>query len=107
MNDPVYVEAAQALARRAIEKGGQTAAEKAAFAFKACLVRAPSEAEVSRLVKLYEAAKEKFATDATKATQFATNPLGPLPKGVDSTEAAAWTVVANVIMNLDEMFMKR
>jgi hypothetical protein len=107
MNDPVYVEAAQALARRAIEKGGKTTAEKAAFAFKACLVRAPSEAEVTRLVKLYDEAKAKFAKDATKATQFATNPLGPLPKGVDAADAAAWTVVANVIMNLDEVLMKR
>jgi mono/diheme cytochrome c family protein len=107
MNDPVYVEAAQALARRAIEKGGATTAEKAAFAFRECLVRAPSEAETARLVKLYDEAKAKFTKDAAKAAQFATNPLGPLPKGVDAADAAAWTVVSNVIMNLDEMLMKR
>ncbi|VTR94976.1 cytochrome c-containing protein : Hypothetical conserved protein OS=uncultured planctomycete GN=HGMM_F22C11C13 PE=4 SV=1: PSCyt1: PSCyt2: PSD1 [Gemmata massiliana] len=107
MNDPVYTEAAQALARRAIEKGGKTRAEKAAFVFRACLVRAPSEAEIERLVKLYEEAEAKFAKDAAKATQFATNPLGPLPKGVAVADAAAWTVVVNVIMNLDEMLMKR
>src|SRR5262245_17895830 len=107
MNDPGYVEAAQALARRMIEKGGETAAEKAALGFRACLVRPPSDAEVQRLVKLYEDSKAKFARDAAKATQFATNPLGPLPKGMDATEAAAWTVVANVLLNLDEMLMKR
>jgi hypothetical protein len=107
MNDPVYVEAAQGLARRTIETGGKTAAEKAAFAFRACLVRAPSEAEVKVLVKLYEDAKAKFDKEPTKAAQFATNPLGPLPKGMDVSDAAAWTVVANVIMNLDEMLMKR
>jgi hypothetical protein len=107
MNDPVYVEAAQALARRTIDKGGKTTAEKAAFAFQACLVRPPSEKEVERLVKLFDDARAKFAKDAAKATQFATNPLGPLPKGMDAAEAAAWTVVANVIMNLDEMVMKR
>src|SRR6185436_10069156 len=83
MNDPVYVEAAQGLARRMIEKGGVTTAEKAAFGFRACLVRPPTEAEVTRLVKLYEDAKAKFAKDAAKATHIATNPLGPLPKGVD------------------------
>jgi mono/diheme cytochrome c family protein len=107
MNDPVYVEAAQALARRAIAKGGATPVAKATFAFRACLVRPPTEAEVARLVKLYEDAKVKFAKDAAKATQFATVPLGPLPKGVDATDAAAWTVVANVLLNLDEMLMKR
>src|SRR5204862_4714321 len=73
MNDPVYVEAAQALARRTLEKGGKTTAEKAAFAFKACLVRKPTDKEVERLVKLYEEAKAKFAKDTTKATQLATN----------------------------------
>jgi mono/diheme cytochrome c family protein len=107
MNDPVYVEAAQALARRAIAKGGKSDAEKAAFAFKACLVRPPTEAEVGRLVKLHDDAKAKFAKEPAKATQFATNPLGPLPKGVEASEAAAWTVVASVVMNLDEMLMKR
>ena len=107
MNDPVYVEAAQALARRTIEKGGKTTAEKAAFAFKACLVRPPTDGEVTRLVKLYDEAKAKFVKEPTKATQFATNPLGSLPKGMDVSEAAAWTVVANVIMNLDEMLMKQ
>jgi hypothetical protein len=30
-----------------------------------------------------------------------------VPKGIDITDAAAWTVVANVVMNLDEMLMKR
>ena len=107
MNDPVYIEAAQTLARRAIENGGKTSAEKAAFAFRACLVRPPTDAEVARLVKLYDDAKAKFAADAAKAMQFATDPLGPLPKGVDAADAAAWTVVCNVIMNLDEMLMKR
>ncbi|MDY3552831.1 PSD1 and planctomycete cytochrome C domain-containing protein [Gemmata sp. JC717] len=107
MNDPVYVEAAQALARRAIEQGGKTDAERVAFAFRACLVRPPSDAEAARLVKLYDEAKLKFSKQPAKAVQFATNPLGPLPKGADPSEAAAWTVVANVIMNLDEMLLKR
>jgi hypothetical protein len=107
MNDPVYVEAAQALARRAMEKGGSTPAEKATFAFRACLIRPPTEHEVDRLVRLYEDAKAKFSGDLEKARKFATDPLGPLPKGVDAVDAAAWTVVANVILNLDEMVMKR
>ena len=107
MNDPVYVEAAQALARRMIEKGGSTPAEKVAFAFRACLVRPPNEAEVQRLVKLHDDAKAKFAKEMANAIQFATNPLGPLPKGMDAADAAAWTVVCNVLLNLDEMLMKR
>ena len=107
MNDPVYIEAAQALARRTIAQGGKTTEERAAFALKACLVRPATDAEVSRLVKLYDDAKAKFTKDAAKAVQFATAPLGPLPKGVEAADVAAWTVVANVILNLDEMLLKR
>jgi hypothetical protein len=107
MNDPVYVEASQGLARRMMEKGGTGTHEKAAFGFRACLVRPPTPAEVERLVKLFREAQTKFTADPAKAKQFATNPLGPLPKGVDPIDAAAWTVVANVLLNLDEMLLKR
>lgn len=107
MNDPVYVEAAQGLARRMLKDGGPTPAEKIAFGFRVCLARSPSADEVARLVKLYDDAKTTFAASPSKATQFATAPLGPLPKGADVIDAAAWTVVANVLLNLDEMLMKR
>jgi hypothetical protein len=107
MNDPVYVEAAQGLARRMMKDGGATAAEKAAFGFRLCLVRPATDAEVARLVKLYDDARARFAADSKKAAEFATNPLGPLPKGADAADAAAWTAVANVLLNLDEMLMKR
>ncbi|HJZ55104.1 MAG TPA: PSD1 and planctomycete cytochrome C domain-containing protein [Gemmataceae bacterium] len=107
MNDPVYVEASQGLARRMMKDGGATPAEKVTFAFRVCLARPPRPEEVERLVKLHADAKSAFAKDPAKATQFATNPLGPLPKGMDVTDAAAWTVVASVLLNLDEMLMKR
>ncbi len=107
MNDPVYVEAAQGLARRAMKDGGKTTEEKIAFAVKLALVRPATDAEVKRLVKLFDESKAKFAKDPAKATQFATVPLGALPMGTDTADAAAWTVVSSVLLNLDEMFMKR
>jgi hypothetical protein len=58
-------------------------------------------------VALYEKALERFRKDPKKAEQLATKPVGPLPKGADPAEAAAWTVVGNVMLNLDEMFAKR
>jgi hypothetical protein len=38
---------------------------------------------------------------------MATDPVGPAPEGQDVAELAAWTVVSNVLLNLDEMLMKR
>ncbi len=106
LNDPVYVEASQALGRKiAAHAGG--AREKAAFGFRVCLSRPPLEAEVTRLASLYEAAREGFVRDPDRAAKMATVPLGPAPKDADVADLAAWTVAANVLLNLDEMFMKR
>ena len=43
---------------------------------------------------------------AAQALAVATNPLGPLPEGADVAATAAWTVVGNVLLNLDELLMK-
>ena len=106
MNDPVYVEASQALARRIMTEGGASTAERAAFGLKLCLVRPPSQAQIDSLVELYEAELAHYRSDSAAAAKLATEPLGPLPGGVDPTEAAAWTVVANVLLNLDGVMMR-
>jgi hypothetical protein len=106
LNDPVYVEAAQALARQMAAHDGDTVA-RVTFGFRLCLARPPHEAELSRLVTLYETARAEFAAAPDEALAMATNPLGPLPDGADAADLAAWTVVGNVLLNLDETFMKR
>lgn len=106
MNDPVYVEAAQSLARKMIEAGDdpQTRIE---FAFHQCLIREPSDAELERLSRLASEAYQQYSAQLEKAKQIATDPLGDLSEEADVAEYAAWTVVCNVILNLDEMLMKR
>ena len=106
LNDPVYVEAAQSLGRKVSATAGTTS-ERITLAFRKCLCRAPSDRELAVLVKLFDEAKAKFAKDAKRATELATVPIGPLPKGADAADLAAWTTVANVLLNLDEMFMRR
>jgi hypothetical protein len=106
LNDPVFVEAAQALARR-MALGGNTDAERAALGFRLSLCRPPGKQELDRLVGLQRAAREAFAKDPEKARQMATDPLGPATEGTDLADLAAWTVVGNVLLNLDEMMMKR
>jgi hypothetical protein len=106
LNDPVYIEAAQALARR-MTAAAKTPAERIRHGFRLCLARDPNEAELGRLVGLYETSHAALAKDAEKARKLATEPLGPAPKGADLTELAAYSVVSNVLLNLDEMLMKR
>jgi len=59
------------------------------------------------VVSLFEKSRAKYAADAKRAVVMATDPLGPAPQGADVADLAAWTVVGNVLINLDEMFMKR
>jgi len=106
LNDPVYLEAAQALARRVVG-GGTDPEQRVAFAFRACLSRPPSDVEVKRMVKLYEQSLVDFLNDEAAAKKMATEPIGAAPEGANVAELAAWTVVSNVLLNLDEMFMKR
>jgi hypothetical protein len=107
LNDPVYVEAAQALARRMVREGGSTSPERAARGFRLVLARRPTAAEIDRLVRLHDDALAGFKNDPDDAKKMATDPLGPVPSDlpVALDDLASWTVVANVILNLDETFM--
>jgi hypothetical protein len=108
LNDPCFVEAAQALARRIVKEGGAAVDARVMFAFRACLTRPPTPAEVSRLVQLYQETRRQYEEAPTaQAEAMATKPLGPAPKDADVRELAAWTVVSNVILNLDEALAKR
>jgi len=107
LNDPVYIEAAQALARRIVAHGGVAPHERIEFAFRVCLSRQPSAAELQRLRQFFEESLAKFRVDGEAAMKMATDPLGPAPEGIDVAELAAWTVMGNVLLNLDEMLMKR
>jgi hypothetical protein len=106
LNDPVYIEAAQALARRIIA-GADEPRGRLEFAFKLCLARRPTAEETQRLLQLHRQSLASFEKDPAAAKAMATEPLGAAPEGTDLAQLAAWTVVSNVLLNLDEMFMKR
>lgn len=103
LNDPVYLEAAQALGQRVMQ-GGKTTQERLRYGFRLCLARPPSTAELTKVTHLLEAARERFAKEPEKATAFAGKKVN---EGTPVADAAAWTVIGNVLLNLDEMLMKR
>jgi mono/diheme cytochrome c family protein len=106
LNDPVYVECAQALARRIVKEGGTTTEERARFGLQLCLCRPPRTEQVQQVMELFQTEQEHYRKDTKAALALATEPLGPLPAGMDTAELAAWTVVANVLLNLDAVMMK-
>jgi hypothetical protein len=106
LNDPCFFEAAQALARRIMREGGTSVEDRARFGLELCLCQAAKPEQICRIVELYESESRHYRSDLKKATALAIEPLGPLPEGWDPAETAAWTVVANVLLNLDGVLTK-
>jgi hypothetical protein len=106
LNDPVYVEAAQALARRIVGEGGASAEDRVRFALRLCQVRPPQPEQVKRLQDLFETELQHYRQSPEKAVKLATDPLGSLPSGMEAADLAAWTVIANVLLNLDAVLTK-
>jgi len=108
MNDSVFVEAAQALARRlAVEMKSGDAAAKVRHVYRLALSREAEESEVATLTRLHGEALGALKTDPEAAERLATEPIGAASEGTDLTDLAAWTATANVILNLDEFLMRR
>jgi len=106
LNDPVFIEASQALARR-LMKEGATEEARLRRAYALCLAREPDATELATLQTLLARSLKDYRADAKLAEQMATQPLGPADKGTDLPALAAWTAVSSVIMNLDEFLMRR
>ena len=106
MNDPVFVEAAQSLARRIITAGGDTALERARYGLRLCLLREPTQSQISTLERLYKTELAHYELAADEALAASTEPLGPLPDGVIAAEAAAWTIIASALLNMDSFLVR-
>jgi hypothetical protein len=109
LNEPVFVEAARALAMRVLKEGGSTDEDRAQYAFRLCTSRLPKNAEVKEMLSLLKSREEKLADGwlAPKEIAFENaDEMNQLPKGTTPKEAAAWTIVARVLLNLDETISK-
>jgi hypothetical protein len=102
MNDPVYVEAARAFGQRILDEGGEDVASRITFAFRTVLARPPSASEQAVLARAYEQQLELFRTDTSAAEELLKVGESPRREGADAVELAAWTTVANVLLNLNE-----
>ncbi len=104
LNDRVFIEASAALARRIIaeSKGDR---DRLIRGFRLCVARTPTEQELELLGRLYAENLEKYRKDSVAARAMAKHGK-EVAVGVDVAELAAWTVVANVLLNLDETITK-
>ncbi|HEU0123578.1 MAG TPA: DUF1553 domain-containing protein [Bryobacteraceae bacterium] len=106
LNDPIFVEAARKLAERAYREGGKRTEERMAYAFRLATGRAPDTMELQTLQATYERMVTAYRADEKAAKAL----LGVGDAAVDgkipTAELAAYTAVANLILNMDEVITK-
>ncbi|MGE3317505.1 MAG: DUF1553 domain-containing protein, partial [Planctomycetaceae bacterium] len=106
MNDEQYVEASRRFARRIMTEGGATPDERATFAFRVSTSRKPKADEVAVLMNVFTKQLEEFRANREAAEKLLKVGDMPPDTSLDAAELAAWTMVANVLLNLDETVTK-
>ncbi len=106
MNDPQFVEAARVFAERTLRAGGETPEERIAFMFEIATAREPKPSEAALLLETLQAHTEEFKADPEAAKALITVGESKPDENLDAVEVATWTMIANLILNLDEVLNK-
>ncbi len=102
MNDVQHFEAARALAERMLTEGGKTDADRIRFAYRAILSREPEAMEIELVRKTLHHFQTRFQGDAEAAKKLIrVGDSQPRP-GLPEVDVAAYTMIANLLFNLDE-----
>lgn len=106
LNDPQFTEASRIFAQRMLEEGGENASDRITYAFRWATSRPPKESELKVLIALLSAEQEAFSTDQQAAGKLLAIGESSLVTTADLGELAAYTIVANAILNLTETIQK-
>ena len=106
LNEVTFVEAARAFAQRMILEGGATPEERIGWAFKKATGRTPKPAELQVLANGLNTRLERYQQDADNAKKLVTFGASKADAKANPTELAAYTLTANVLLNLDEVITR-
>jgi hypothetical protein len=102
-NDKAFFEMAQGVALRILTRGPSPDHDRLRFGFRTCLAREPSTEELATLANFLASQRMRFRDSDQNARAVAP---ARRPVGVNAAEAAAWTAVARVLVNLDEFITR-
>jgi hypothetical protein len=109
LNEPVFVEAARALALRILREAGPSDEDRIRYGFQLTTGRKPTREDTRDLLEFLKSQKVRLADGWLNSREITTGDpakLPDLPKNVSPTDAAAWTLAARVLLNLDETLTK-
>lgn len=106
MNDVQHFEAARAFAQRMMKEGGSTVSDRLTFGFQAATGRAPSKQEAEVLKDSYFKQLVRYEKDVEAAKKAISYGESKADATLNVSELAAYTMVANMVLNLDEVVTK-
>ena len=106
LNDPQFVEAARHLAQRMMTEGGKTPTERVAFGYRLATARQPKGIVAGILTSAYNEEFEHFKKNPEAAGKLLGVGDSPREESLDTAEHAAWTIVASMLLNLDEVITR-
>jgi hypothetical protein len=102
LNEVTYVEAARKLAERMIQQGGLDLQTRIAYGFLLVTARQPTHEELQLLLAGFQEDRNRFVSDPKAASQLTRFGESAADSSIDPMELAAYTMTANVLLNLDE-----
>jgi len=107
LNEPIFMDCARALAARALREGGKSDAERLTYAFRLCVSRPPDDFEKATLIALLGKERKRIADGVLSAVEVVTGKKdSPQSGGLRADDLAAYTILARVLLNLDETITK-
>lgn len=106
MNDEQYVEAARQLAKRMLTEGGSQAPDRLRYGFRLTTARDPNEREMAVLTAQLAAQLEHFQANVEAAKKLLAIGAVPRDESLDVAEHASYTLIGNLLLNLDETMTK-
>jgi hypothetical protein len=106
LNDITYVEAARKLGERMMREGGTQPKQRIAWAMRLATAQNATPQQVDVLMGVYQKMLARYQADAKAADKLLAVGQSPCDKSLDAVELAAFTCVANIILNLDEVVTK-
>lgn len=110
LNESIFVESARALALRVLREGGADEASRINYAYLLCTSRQPNDAERQTVLELLKSRRQRLAEGWLNPREVATGDparLPALPANTTPQDAAAWTLTARILLNLDETISKK
>jgi hypothetical protein len=106
MNDPQYFEAARQLGFHMLHDGGATDADRLRRGFRIVTAREPSGREAEVLAQALSLQRQHFTADLEAAKKVISVGESAAPAEAPAAELAAYTMLANLMLNLDEALTK-